>query len=414
MSLSTFVGSFTVPAATGNKAVTGVGFRPLAVIFYGNGRTADGVSANATTNTDEATYYGFGVSSSSRVVITDDGIFSAGGPTSTDTTKCISYAQGGSLKFAADMVSLDADGFTVNFTTAFATASLVNFMALGGTDLTNVAIKSVASPAGTGNQASTGVGFKPDAMMLLGQDPVFSGHNALSMGIGFAVSATQRGANCYFMDTASPFGETTYQRITKCFVATSDAAVLREADLVSLDSDGFTLNWTTAATGQTIYALCLKGGQYHVGSLAQKTSTGAQATTGVGFQPTGLLLTHVGAAATTSVGVLGAYKGLGAASSAAARSVMWTGNGNDGVGELDRAAIYTSRADDSTPTLQGKADLTSFDADGFTLNYGTADATAREILYLAFGNAAGGPSNAQIAPAVLQQRIDGVMGRVDA
>jgi hypothetical protein len=43
-------------------------------------------------------------------------------------------------------------------------------------------------------------------------------------------------------------------------------------------------------------------------------------------------------------------------------------------------------------TTDAEADLNSFDADGFTLNWSTADATAREFIYLAFGSDAGAPA----------------------
>lgn len=392
MALSTFVGSFTVPLATGNQAQTGVGFQPIALILWGNGRSADGASASAVTNTDCPTYYGMAVSSSSRVVVGAGDIFSAGSGSFEDTTKCLKLIANGVTKFAADFVSFDADGFTVNFTTGFATADVVNYLALGGADLTNVFIKSFTAKTSTGNQAYTGVGFKPDALLILCQSTPTAGDGAI--GIGFGVSATKRGANCYLAQASSPFGETTYQRTTKVTTAITNSAVLREADVVTLDADGFTLNWTTAsAAAPNLYALCLKGGQYNAGSFLQKTSTGSQATTGIGFQPTGLLASHVGAAAATTVSTIGVFKGLGAASGSANRAATWYGNFNDGVAELNRAVVYTSRADDGTPTLQGKADLTSFDADGWTLNYGTADATAREILYFALGNAAAAPSN---------------------
>jgi hypothetical protein len=80
VSLSTFVGSFTVPNATGNKATTGVGFQPKVVLFWGNGQTADaalGTGAPAAM----APYWGIGISSSSRVTVfeADDGV--TGNPT---------------------------------------------------------------------------------------------------------------------------------------------------------------------------------------------------------------------------------------------------------------------------------------------------------------------------------------------
>lgn len=401
MALSTFVGSFTVPAATGNKAVTGVGFLPLAMFFWGINRSSDGATTSATSNADAPSFYGMAVSSSSRVVILIDDDFSfVSQGTAEDATKCIKLREAGVVKFAADFVSMDSDGFTVNFTTGFATADVVNFMALGGSDLTNASIVSFASQAGTGNQAVTGAGFKPDAIVLLGQEG-----SAYRFTIGFGVSSTSRGSSGTNDDGGG--GASVYQSASKVFAAPLGAtAIKREADLVSMDSDGFTVNWTTAATGQNIFALSLKGGQYKAGAITQKTSTGSQATTGIGFQPTGLLCSTgqqtAGAGRVASTILVN----VAAASGSTHRAVTIYRDWNNLTAELNRTKVYSARADDGTPTLQGQADLTSFDAGGWTLNYGTADATAREIIYLAMGSAAAGAAPIPVRTRIVSQAVN--------
>jgi hypothetical protein len=82
---------------------------------------------------------------------------------------------------------------------------------------------------------------------------------------------------------------------------------------------------------------------------------------------------------------------MGFGSSASARFNIW--NGADGTNlnqHLDSASIIKMLTPGAagSPTTNAVADLVSFDADGFTLNWTTADATAREILYLAFGSTA--------------------------
>jgi hypothetical protein len=133
------------------------------------------------------------------------------------------------------------------------------------------------------------------------------------------------------------------------------------------------------ASGPTIYALCLKGGSFKAGNFTQKTSTGSQGTTGVGFQPKGLLMASSLKVASAAVTTARMAIHVGAGSSSSARGAINHLNGGTGVAELVRTQIYTARQDNATPTLNSAADLTSLDADGFTLNYGTADATAREI-----------------------------------
>jgi hypothetical protein len=44
-----------------------------------------------------------------------------------------------------------------------------------------------------------------------------------------------------------------------------------------------------------------------------------------------------------------------------------------------------SAANTGNPTINAQADFVSFNSNGFTLNWTTADATARQILYWAIG-----------------------------
>jgi hypothetical protein len=64
--------------------------------------------------------------------------------------------------------------------------------------------------------------------------------------------------------------------------------------------------------------------------------------------------------------------------------------------ETTKCIVHTLDSGGITPTSAGEADLSSMDSDGFTLNWTSTDGTARETLYLAFGDApavptAGGP-----------------------
>jgi hypothetical protein len=200
MALSCFVGSLTVPAATGNQAITGVGFQPSAVLFFGNRQASDAASSNGGSNAAMNHFVGVATSSTARGVVECNDDFSAGGLVSTPTaTQCIRQrSSAGTLLFAADFVSMDADGFTVNFATANATAYVINFIALGGSDLTNVAVKSWTTPTATGNQSQTGVGFQPDALVFIGSETV---RLIAGIPIGFISSTTQRGATANTYNT---------------------------------------------------------------------------------------------------------------------------------------------------------------------------------------------------------------------
>ncbi len=405
MALSTFVGSFTVPNATGNQSKTGVGFQPKLVFFWGDGYTADGVLSGVGARASNAPHWGIGISSSSRVAVTEGDDGATGNPCLSDATKCIRRIFGATptTTFAADFVSLDSDGFTLNWTTANATAYVVNYLALGGADLTNASLISFTSGTSTGNHAYTGVGFAPDAIVLLGADSSAS-NNSTNFGLGRTSSergTSSQGAN------ATTGGR--IQRTNKVYTNVDGGSSVRcEADLVTLDSDGFTLNWTTVnANTHTIYALCLKGGSYHVGSFLQKSGgSGSASFTGVGFQPKALLNFSVGQTAGAALGSIQVITTSAVASTSQRASVEYSA-GNFAVSALDRGNVVIMYADDTTPSLNAKADLTSFDSDGFTFNYTTSDATIRESIYLAIGNASAGatvfvPRNTYQAPILTQ------------
>ncbi len=63
-SLDCYVDNFAINTSTGNQSITGVGFEPKIVIFYGTHLTADGVVVH------NAFACGAGISSTSRFCIT--------------------------------------------------------------------------------------------------------------------------------------------------------------------------------------------------------------------------------------------------------------------------------------------------------------------------------------------------------
>lgn len=412
MSLFAKVGSFAQPGSTGNQAITGVGFQPKIVIFWMSSLTADGSGADETLSIGAAT-------SSSDRRWSGDYSKDAGTNNNTvggwqDDAHCIGIinvtAPTTVNKLAvADFVSMDADGFTVNWTTADATARIVNYLALGGASLTNVKTGQVAENTSTGNQAVTGVGFKPDCLFVWNMciDNVVppSGQNIVGRPfMGFVDSALNEGVTAWLPNQKnSPSADKRYQRTSK-MVAHFDnnpGNIVFEAAIVSLDSDGFTFNISTATTANYIFYVALKGISVKTGSFNQATATGNQAVTGLGFKPGALLLqsfdnvaaTTAQAQARTSIGVTDGIN----------RFAYWQG-GIDAQASpfiekqnLDRANLLKMLTAASTPTVQTVADIVSLDLDGFTINNTTADATAREVLYLALG-----PHS--IIPQIMHQR----------
>lgn len=395
MALQVKTGSFALPTTTNASfPVTGVGFKPKAVIFSIVPETADINDVNVSSSLA----FGVGISSSSRASV-GRSQSAATVATRQDNTRIIALISGSTLIYDIDLVSLDNDGFTINVAGAVgATAYIVNYTALGGNDLKNAALIELTSPAGTGNQATTGVGFKPDAIMVFSGGLTTTGSTDTTharMGIGFGTSALQRG-------TSSTVDISRYENTSNILTLISTGSTKSvEADLISTDSDGFTLNFTTVTSGVRIWALCLQGGQYSVGSDTQKTSTGTKANTTTGFIPTGLLVTSVGNTAGAAIDTANGIILFGGASGTTARGYNWIGEQTASVQSraLNRASIIASFVPSNTTlTATSVADLSSFDSSGFTLNWTTADATAREFIFLTMGNLAQKIINRGIKP----------------
>lgn len=383
--LLTKAGSFTGSGSTGNQAITGVGFQPKVVLFRYNLQTSDGSGG------DSVSGFGVGVSSSDR---RSSGDYSSNNvsPSTHDAwnqdTYCI-YAPSGVPR--ADFVSMDSDGFTINWTSA--SSMVVTYLALGGTGLTNVKTGQAAAKTSTGNQAYTGVGFQPTALIVFAgkfsTSPLDQSTNGSGL-FGFATSSSARGMVAWRNQNGSNPQVAKHRQSTQRLVSTT--TTFTEADFVSFDSDGFTLNYTTAGgSADVFYYLALRGPQFKVSSFNQATSTGNQALTGAGFTPkAAIMMSANDVSGNNDAAQANARISFGWATDTSARSSLWMGE-TDNVSttvssrNLDRGKLLKLMTEGASPTVNAAADHVSFDSDGQTINWTTADGTARQILVLWIG-----------------------------
>lgn len=395
---STKFGSFT--KATGgapvNQSVTGVGFQPKAVIFFWTQQTATGFTNYVNAGVGFAT----GAVNERAVSITarDNQNRSDNGRRRSESNTIIFLSGGGppTLLAQAQLISLDADGFTIRWTTNNASPYLIHYIALGG-DITNALASTFNLTTPGGNQAVTGVGFQPDFVLFLWSHTEGVDTNTANseIGLGFARSAAARGAIVYSgRDNNGSNANKRWQQRTDSAIllltpTSNPPAQDAIVDFVSMDGDGFTINKAnTPAANTPIFFLALKGGRHQVGSFNQPLATGNQAITGVGFQPQQLMLASFNLAATNLISAGGAVS-YGAARLTTARGGIWFQDRSDR--DPSDANSYTSTTDILTlaagpNTVNARADLLSFDPDGFTLNWTAAGAPARQVLYWAIGS----------------------------
>lgn len=394
MALSVKEGTFNAPTSTGNSAVTGVGFVPKALILWATKNTTAGYAANANLGV------GFVDASASRSIcmVSDDNEAATDASRSNATT-AIHLVQDGTnattKNIEAAFVSFDADGFTLNWTTTAAGRDyIIHYLALGGADITNVKVGSFTSPGGTGAQATTGIGFQPDVVLYsstidatgVANPPVY-----FQVGAGRS-SSEQVSAETAWNDNSNPSLSINYQRSDKIYTIgrPDTGTILLQAALTSLDADGWTWNWENVSGTRTINYLAIKGGQYKVGVETQATSATTKATTGVGFTPKGLFLFGTNRAASSSIDTANGKFSVGA-TDGTSQSTAWTENvDNVSPSNANQSAVATKtlRHASSDSTTNAEAGFSAFGADGFTLDWTTADATARQFAYVAFGDTA--------------------------
>jgi len=165
-----------------------------------------------------------------------------------------------------------------------------------------------------------------------------------------------------------------------------------EADLSSLGSSSFTLNWSTNDTHPYVIHYLAIGGPQVTAKLLNwqaPTTTGMKAVTGVGFQPEAVLHFHVGAAVVTAppVSQTNGSIGMGVMNRAGAQ---WSVQIADATSFSPSVATRAQRTDAAiymyhapSPVVNKLASFVSMDPSGFTLNFTTATTDASQVYSLA-------------------------------
>lgn len=378
-------------------------FEPKAVIFFESGVVGQ-TSGYGTANDRAYLSYGFGTRQ--------------GG---SSTIWCQVYRYDGAAAFFHDEdysdfghgMSVDAtlQAFSATgFTLRAPGASIGSFfwLALGGDNMESyVGTFNLPSSGSTSDIVVTGVGFQPDFLMCFSkEDSEFIGAN---MGFGMASSSSSSDQGC-LSNNRWILGER-FQRFETgklCCDYSLHPNTQYVCHLKSFDSDGFTVgvdsNTNDGSAGQRFLAIKDPDGAFKVGCETQKTSTGTKATTGVGFQPGGGLFfgsgrTADGAASVSphfSIGAAnGPLTGLGAMELFSQDTTKY--QNIRGAADI----VLTSSALDTT--LLSEAAVASWDADGFTLDWTTADAVARKFVYGVFETTQVDPCRAPFLPQIYRR-----------
>ncbi|MDH4137186.1 MAG: hypothetical protein OEW09_10800, partial [Anaerolineae bacterium] len=252
--VSSKVVNWQMPAATGNKSVTGVGFKPDLVIHLHAGHDFTTALTGPSLRTTNA-HLGLGVMDAAgnqwaTTVLSQHGVSPSDTQRGQQTDACIySFNNGLTVQKEASFVSMDPDGFTVNFSNATSTAaSQVISLALRGLKVKagNFSKTTAAQPA---NQSITDVGFTPNLVLLTSFQDITRATPVANNRLGFGASDGSNQGSSAVTDTnaLNPTQVDGRDKTSKVFmkVDNNTPSINAEADLTTVGSDGFTLRWTT-------------------------------------------------------------------------------------------------------------------------------------------------------------------------
>lgn len=327
---------------------------PKAAVFYTTEATADGVASGIRSSAwglTDGTYQAVSASSDNRQ--------------ETSTTSVIKVLDGATKLAEGVLKNFTNNGFVIDWVVTPAAAYIVEVQIYGGQDLQAHAGSASALPT-----SISGLPFQPE--LLYSTAVAIAGSFSepkMSLGIVYddGVSVENRclaedGNNVTIRDDGHLFIENDVGQVT------------------SFTSDG----WNQTDTGFTssgslnefgYLALNLGGAAANLMTVDSPTSTGLQSITGAGHKPESAMIL---ASQLTSLNTTGNRSNF--VSLFDVYQEVSNGVYNDD-SLADSKAVHV--VDNSGTTLH-EATFDSFDADGFTLNFSTADAVARKWVVLTF------------------------------
>ena len=247
----------------------------------------------------------------------------------------------------------------------------------------------------------TGVGFTPKVVIFWWSGRTESvdtaGRATLVQGVGWATSATDsRSYATRSADAAAISATDSGHRADACVLEQGDGAMVGWADLQSFDADGFTLEILDAfVTDLRVSYLAMGGADLtNAASVLWNSAAGVvpftQAVTGFGFQPDFVLNLAGNNFGNPPVTAANMQFSIGMASGSANRYAT-SHQARDGQADTNTGAYgidseFIAYPATANPTINARADFTSFDAGGFTITWSTAGSGFRnQTLGLKFG-----------------------------
>jgi hypothetical protein len=226
----------------------------------------------------------------------------------------------------------------------------------------------------TGNQVISTLTFRPKIVFFKWSEQTTTGTSSAhySIGYGVAISSSSRAA-IFLRQSDGSLNIDARHAENRCIaVVNGSGTVTESADLVSMNSNGFTINVANAATAVRVSFEAWGGTSLTNAALIRfttPTTAGSSQVTGAGFAPDLAHFFTAGLTAAPPATATGGRLGFGFAASVTAQAGL--GNSVLSGTNADRGAQSSSKAIyvPNTSGMYLEANVSSFDADGVTLNY---------------------------------------------
>jgi hypothetical protein len=383
----------TLPAGTGSRTFTGLSFLPTAIMFVSSWIDTDNGSALSFHES-----IGYADGTRQRCIAGSNGGGGSGGPKGQIlmNTKCLVCcdASGADARVQASLTSFNSNGFTLNVTHNDLTNFRFQAYCWNNVDAytDDFALTVQASPPV--NQSITAPGLRPDIVLFSYGNENSSLNNTRSTaigqvnGLGWMCRDGTQGAIGFAINNGGVAGG--YISAARCIVISNGNSVLsNQCSFSAMLSNGFRITLQTNTDDCPIIYLALKGRGNELRATAaqfnQPVAPGQVSITGKSFQPNGVIIAsdNVAGANNYRYGI-GSSDGVNEAAQGGAYVFFANASKTNVVGKVFRVVS-------NAPATLAEADLLSFNPDGLTLDYTTADAVARPTNALMFATSGAEP-----------------------
>jgi len=294
-------------AAPVDQSVTGVGFKPKAIIFYGQAHNFSGSSDKASASIGFATD---GIKGMCASTIIDDGTTTHNSYSILDTNNVFRFLsnKGTGDTAVAELKSMDDDGFTLTWTTNQSSTWDMKAICIGGDGIDTAYVDYLTAKASGGVQTYGDPGFTPDVIFFASSAEVTSPTTTDSGGISFGFASLLSQSAMTNFTEGGGIGTSDawhYYDTSAAYVQgyLSSGHQIRSADLDSFDSLGYSLDWTNNATAAALISLSIKGGIWEANHLQATTGTNTRTHGGGGYGASeGMVFFSAGAASIATEG----------------------------------------------------------------------------------------------------------------